>query len=48
MATKRPQDDLVGWRVNMKHFKLAKTIEIYFVDPILLKLAVGFEPTASQ
>ena len=32
MATNRPQGDLVGWRINTKHFRLRKTIEISFQD----------------
>ena len=41
----------VGLRINTKHFQLGKTIEISFLDKkktILLMLAVGYEPTASQ
>ena len=51
MATKRPQGDLVGWRINMKQFWLGKTIEIssmWIKNPILLMPAVGFEITTSQ
>ena len=50
MATNRPQGGLVGWRINMKHFQLEKTIEISFLEknPILLMSAVRFEPTTSQ
>ena len=51
MATSRPQGDLVGWRVNTKHFQLGKTIEISSLDkkkPIVLMPAVGFELTTSQ
>ena len=48
MATNRPQGDLVGWRVNKKHFQLQKK-KVKFLpwmkNPILLMLAVGFKPT---
>ena len=32
MATNRPQGDLVGWRINTKHFQLGKIIEISPLD----------------
>ena len=50
-ATNRPQGDLVGWSINMKHFRLGKTIEMSSLDkqkPILLMPVVGFEPTTSM
>ena len=50
MVTNRPQGNLVGWRINKKHFRLGKNIEISSLDkyPILLMPAVGFEPTTFQ
>ena len=32
MATNWPQGDLVGWEMEMKHFRIGKTIEISFLD----------------
>ena len=50
MATNWPRGDLVGWRINMKHFRSGKTIGTSSLDenPNLLMLAVGFKPTTSQ
>ena len=45
-----PQGDLVGWRMNTKHFQLGKTIEISSMDknPILLMPTEGFKPRTPQ
>ena len=49
MATNRPQGDLVGWRINVRHFWLGKTIEISSLDKKKpYPTNVGFEPTTSQ
>ena len=32
MATNRPQGDLVGWEMEMKHFRIGKTIEMSFLE----------------
>ena len=32
MATNRPEGDLVGGRINTKHFQIGKTIGISFLD----------------
>ena len=32
MATNKPQGDLVGWEMEMKHFQIGKTTEISFLD----------------
>ena len=32
MATNNPQCDLVGWRINTKHFCLGKTTEMSCLD----------------
>ena len=51
MATNRPQGDLVGWRIDLKHFWSGKTIGISSLDkknPILPMPAVGFKPTTFQ
>ena len=50
MATNRPQGDLLGWRINTKHFQfgIATDTSSLYKNPILLMQAVGFEPTSSQ
>ena len=54
MATNKPQGNLVGWRINMKHFQRGNPLK--FLPWIKKKncsthvgcAAVGFEPTTSQ
>ena len=42
--------DLVGWRINTKHFSQGKPLESlpWMKNPNLLMSADGFEPMTSQ
>ena len=49
MATNWPQGDLVGWRINTKHFRQGKPLEFlpWMKNSNLHMPAVGSEPMTS-
>ena len=50
MATICPRGDLVGWIINMKHFRSGKTVGISSLDEKANRLmpAEGFKPMTSR
>ena len=50
MTTNRPRGDLDTWRIDKKHFRSGKPLEVFpwIKNPNLLMPAVGFEPTTFQ